>query len=70
MLASDVKVLSQAEDARYVDGQTHRVVRVTFKVGTHGPFAVTVPRDGFTADARDAAVTALANEVRLGPIPL
>ena len=56
MLPADVKVLKQSEDASFVDGQTVRTIKVQFKVGTHGPFQVSVPKDGFTADLRDAAI--------------
>jgi hypothetical protein len=65
MLAPDVKVLKQTEDATFADGKTVRTIKVSFKVGDHGPFQVSVPKDGFTADIRDAAITALANEVRI-----
>ena len=65
MLPADVKVLKQTEDATFTDGQTVRTIKVQFKVGTHGPFQVTVPKDGFTSDIRDAAVNAFADQVRI-----
>lgn len=67
MLPTDVKIIRQTEDASFQDGQTTRTIKVAFKVGTHGPFTATFPKDGFTADNRDATITRLANEYRVAP---
>lgn len=65
MLDQDVKIISQAEDAAFVDGQVTRAIVVRFRVGTHGPFSVKLDKDGFTAQKRDDAVNALARELRV-----
>jgi len=39
-------------------------VRVTFTVGAHGPFTVTLPRDGFTAAAVRTEMEKLAGPLR------
>jgi hypothetical protein len=64
MLDPDVKVLKQTQDARFENGATIPFIRVTFTVGTHGPFIQKFDLDGFTAQKRDDGLNAFAREVR------
>lgn len=65
MLADDVKITKQVEDARYaLDGTRTAFVRVEFFVGKHGPFVERFEKDTFTADTRDAKLNAWADQVR------
>lgn len=65
MLPNDVKIIRQTEDASFADGKTTRVIKVYFKVGDHGPFTASFPKDGFTADNRDTTIAQLATEYRV-----
>lgn len=66
MLPEDIKVTKQVEDARYnQDNSRTAFIRIEFYVGKHGPFVERIPKDGFTADARDAALERFAVEVRV-----
>ena len=38
---------------------------ITFNVGAHGPYTVTVPEEGYTAAAVKAAVERRAAEIRM-----
>lgn len=65
MLADDIKVAKQVEDARYAqDGTRTQFIRVEFYVGKHGPFVERIPKDDFTAQVRDDKLTAFADQVR------
>lgn len=65
MLANDVKVTKQVEDARYaLDGTRTAFIRVEFFVGKHGPFVERFEKDGYSAQVRDDRLTAFAAEVR------
>jgi hypothetical protein len=39
------------------------LMRVQFMVGDHGPFQITLPADGFTADAARAGMQATADQI-------
>lgn len=65
MLADDVKITKQVEDARYaLDGSRTSFIRVEFFVGKHGPFVERFEKDGYSAQTRDDRLTAFALEVR------
>lgn len=65
MLADDIKITKQVEDARYaLDGTRAAFIRVEFFVGKHGPFVERFEKDGYTAQTRDDKLTAFAAEVR------
>ena len=65
-----VRIISQEEDARYVEGAAaYRYIRVRFRVGSQGPFQQEFPREGYTAAARDAKLQAFAREVWVEPQP-
>lgn len=67
MLDQDVKIVRQTEDGTFEPGTGRRIVeiRVEFMLGTHGPFSVRVPKEGFTQYNRDEAVMKLARELRV-----
>lgn len=44
-------------------GQVQYLMRVQFMVGDHGPFAVTLPAEQFTADKARALMQATAAEI-------
>lgn len=44
-------------------GRQEPRIYASFKVGPHGPFAVEVPSEGFTADALWTAINAKADEL-------
>lgn len=65
MLDQDIRVIRVMEDARWTDAGTNEpVIRIEFKVGTHGPFTERVPKASYTALTRDAALNKFAKEVR------
>lgn len=65
MLAADIKIIRQVEDARYDDlGKPQPFIRVEFKVGDHGPFVERIPKPEFNTLTRDAILTAFADVVR------
>lgn len=64
ILDPDVKIIKQAQDHRFQDGATVPIIRVTYTVGVHGPFIQKFDMNGFTADGRDAALNAFAQQVR------
>lgn len=66
MLDQDVKITRQFQDGRFdMSGKVDYYIRVDFMVGSHGPFTVKVPLDGFTQAKRDDAVNVFAREVRV-----
>lgn len=44
-------------------GKTFQSIRVEFKVGTHGPFTVTVPKADFTAAAVNALIQKFVSQL-------
>jgi hypothetical protein len=66
MLEADVRIVAINEDNRFdVDtGDRKAIVRVTFKVGSHGPFVERFDKATYTADVRDDKLNAFAREVR------
>jgi hypothetical protein len=67
MLDQDVKIVNQTEDRRVdVDTATFvPIIRVSFKVGTHGPFVQKFDKADFSQVTRDLALNAFAREVRV-----
>ena len=65
MTAPAKPVITQIAPANTIDfqGNVVRQMRVTFTVGTHGPFDVTVPADQFTAVAVQAEMQKIADTV-------
>lgn len=66
MLDADIRIVSINEDNRFdVDtGDRKAILRVTFKVGSHGPFVERFDKAAYSADARDEKLNAFAREVR------
>lgn len=58
------RVVSHVEDAHYVDGKIIKDIRVTFYVGTDGPFSERFLKEGFTAELRDERLRAFAYSIR------
>lgn len=64
MIEPPYKILNQAQDAKFNrDGSTTPQIRVTFMVGTHGPFAERFDKDGYTAAVADARLRPFATEI-------
>ena len=65
MLDSDVVISRITEQRTYKPDLTADVaIRVEFMVGNHGPFVEKLPKDTYTAFARDEKLNAFAREVR------
>lgn len=66
MLEDDVKIVSINEDNAFNPdtGDRKAIIRVTFRVGTHGPFVERFDKIGYSAEVRDAKLMEWAREVR------
>jgi hypothetical protein len=65
MLDKDITIIRVGEDARWTaQGTNEAVIRVEFKVGTHGPFTERLPKADYTALKRDELLNKFAKEVR------
>lgn len=65
MLPPDVKIRKQFEDAQFLeDGTLERQIYVEFMVGKDGPFRERIRKTDYSADMRDALLTAFAAHVR------
>lgn len=66
MLEDDVKIVSINEDTKFDPdtGDRGAIMRVTFRVGKHGPFVERFDKASYSADVRDARLTDFAREVR------
>lgn len=64
-MADDVKVLKIDEETAFLDGgKLEQRMRVQFKVGEHGPFFRSFPKEGFSGGAAKLALEDYAREVR------
>lgn len=65
MLRDDIKIRQQYEDST-IDENNKRVaiIRVTFNVGSFGPFTEKFPKADYSANVRDLRLNAFADEVR------
>jgi hypothetical protein len=66
MLDDGVRIVSVNEDNSFNadTGERKAIIRVTFRVGTHGPFVERFAKDDYTAAVRDDRLNAFAREVR------
>lgn len=65
MTALDVKIIKIDEEVKFLDGgKLDTYMRVQFKVGDHGPFFKSFPKEGFTGAAAKVALEDYAREVR------
>jgi hypothetical protein len=66
MLDDDVRIVAVNEDNTFNPDTAERkaIIRVTFRVGPHGPFVERFPKDAYTKDTRDDRLNAFAREVR------
>ncbi len=66
MLDQDIRIVSINEDNLFDPdtGDRKAILRVTFKVGSHGPFVERLPKATYTADVRDDKLNMFAREVR------
>ena len=65
MLNDGVRIIAVQEDGTFDPDTAERkaVIRVTFKVGSHGPFVERFPKAEYSAVARDDRLNAFAREV-------
>jgi putative protein kinase ArgK-like GTPase of G3E family len=64
-MADEVKVLKIDEETAFTDdGKLEQRMRVQFKVGNHGPFFRTFPKEGFSGGSAKLALEEYAREVR------
>lgn len=66
MLDPDIKIVNVAEDTRFDrdNGSRFAIIRVTYRVGDHGPFVERFEKDTYSMEVRDAKLNAFAGEVR------
>lgn len=66
MLDPDIRIVSINEDNLFNPdtGDRQAILRVTFKIGSHGPFVERFPKAAYTADVRDDTLNTFAREVR------
>ena len=63
-MALPITILRQYHQAELTpSGDVARLVRVDFKVGSDGPFNVSIPEADFSADALRAKIQAVADQV-------
>lgn len=65
MLDQDVKILRQAEDAQYIDGERVPIIRIEWQVGKAGPFVERILKTEYSADVREQRLNTLAREHRI-----
>lgn len=64
LMSQDVTGITYQQTAALdAQGKLTPVIRTTFKVKGQGPFFIEQPKDGWTADAADKAITAYAQEL-------
>jgi hypothetical protein len=65
MLANDIRVTKQVEDATYDENlQRQAFIRVEFYIGKHGPFVERFPKADFSAATRDLKLEQFAMQIR------
>jgi hypothetical protein len=64
VLLSDITSVSTTETSGLdASGYSRPMVRTSFKVRGQGPYHVDLPKDGWTADAADAAIHTYAEQL-------
>jgi len=66
MLDDDIRIVSVNEDNSFNadTGERKAIIRVTFRVGAHGPFVERFAKTDYSAATRDATLNTFAREVR------
>ncbi len=64
-MASDITIVRQDEETKFGDdGKIVEQIRITFKVGSDGPFVRRFDKDTFTATAARLKLEEFARELR------
>ena len=66
MLEDGIRIVSINEDNSFDadTGDRKAIIRVTFKIGTHGPFVERFVKTDYSQQKRDDTLNAFAREVR------